>query len=74
MKDEEPAVDIQRVAIVFDTRGMIEVRTATGMLVFKYDPLRDLVEVKTAGKFELIDLRPFRIAAEERYMVQGKSV
>lgn len=67
-------VDAQHAEIEFDVRGMVEIRTAAGMLVFKYDPLRDLVEVKTNGKIELIDLRPIRAAAEERYMVQGKSV
>jgi hypothetical protein len=61
-------------AVEFDQRGYVEIRTAAGVLVCKFDPLRDLLEVKVGPRMELIDLRPLRLEAQRRFRLQGKSV
>lgn len=61
-------------APVIDARGFVEVRNSAGVLVFKYDPTRDLVEIKAGGRVELIDLRPLRLVVNGLQDVQGKAI
>jgi len=40
--------------------AFIEVREPQGKLLFRFDPLRDLIEIQRRGAKVLIDLRQYR--------------
>lgn len=53
----------------------IELRDGNGRLLFRFDPSRDLVEIKPkGGDVVLVDLRPFRRRAGVFVSKQGRSV
>ncbi len=50
----------------------IEIRGRDNNLLFRFDPVRDLIEIKPKqGPIELVDLRPYRRKAGV-YKVQGR--
>jgi len=52
----------------------VEIRSPGGRLLFRFDPSRDLIEIKRTGdELLLVDLRPFRRQAGV-FEVHGKSV
>lgn len=38
--------------------SFVDVRTSTGKLIFRFDPLRNLVEWREGKRTELVDLKP----------------
>lgn len=51
--------------------GFVPVRDELGMLLFFYDPERDLVQIRTRGRTTLVDLRMHRPGAAR---AQGKVI
>jgi hypothetical protein len=61
---EQPVEYLLKPCVKHDTlstqthRGFVDVRTSAGKLIFRFDPLRKLVEWREGKHTELVDLKP----------------
>ncbi len=71
----EKWVEAEKVVSQQLTVDFIEIRDANGRLLFLFDPVRDLIEVKHKGAgVVLVDLRPLRRQFGAVATTQGKRV
>ena len=57
---------------IYITPGYVEVRGDGNKLLFRFDPSRDLIEIKPpGGRKEVVDLRPYRAQCELVFISLG---